>query len=575
MAEREYQRVPDRPAPVPQQGITGTQTIIVVCVCVLCIAMVLPRFLIPEAPAPPASQPFPGPHGKKRGGEGAHARAGLDPITRPGFGEQAFNEKRMMRASGGEAAPTQTQGRGWIGVALPMYTVGILIYFVYVIYKIFLKKKNEPSPRPQADSWRDRGFRDIDEANEANLLNRLSQGDPLQRKPNPMEGIDRGTTISELELRQLEMRLHETERLMNMMMEKMGDVSGKLQEEMVRYQEKYLSDQELNDLPEEDGSGEGGQEAPPGGEGGDVAEKVQVENVHASLETELRKRRGPGIEFSFTQPESDQGGVGDEDDPDNYDKDDPDNYDKYSGSLRVDRRGSEYEYEESVRSMEVQYDPDSEQSSVNESWDFTGELSAKDLEEIQEAVQDYLGEENLVMEGAEDGNVGPKLAEEVLQEFSRQDVWDSEEDAIEQDQAAADKDRDAEEDDNVQADEGLPNSVAADNGNIGGGGGEDIFGLGHVEDDDIYADEARIDDEDIPAHFQDSDDEEEEELPTKYRIHQDSIPEAERTDDRNVGTAENSSGPFHSTGTASDRANMNTWDCPEADNLLQDQDNNN
>ncbi|XP_066276099.1 protein RIC-3-like [Branchiostoma lanceolatum] len=569
--EREYQRVPDRPAPVPQQGITGTQTIIVVCVCVLCIAMVLPRFLIPEAPAPStASQPFPTPHD---GGEGSRARAGLDPITRPGFGQEAFNEKRMMRSSGGgETAQTQTQGRGWIGVALPMYTVGILIYFVYVIYKIFLKKKNEPSQRPQADSWHDLGFRDADEANEANLLNRLSQGDPLQRRANPMEGIDRGTTISELELRQLEMRLHETERLMNMMMEKMGDVSGKLQEEMVRYQEKYLSDQELNDLPEEDGSGEGGQDVPPGGEGGDLAEQVQVEDVQASsLETELRKRRGPGIEFSFTQPESDQADL----DP----TDDPDNYDKYSGSLRVDRRGSEYEYEESIRSMEVQYDEDSEQSSVNESWDFTGELSAKELEEIQEAVQDYLGEENLVLEGAEDGNVGPKLAEEVLQEFNRQDVWDSEEDAIDPDQITPDVDRNAEEDDNIQADEGLPsNNVEgvndADMDDVGRDGVEDIFGLGHVGDDDIYADEARMEDEDLPAHFQDSDEEEEEELPKKYRIHQDSIPEAERTEDRNVGSsAQNSGGPFHSTDT--DRSNMNTWDCPEADNLLQDKDNNN
>ncbi|XP_019627664.1 PREDICTED: uncharacterized protein LOC109472377 isoform X1 [Branchiostoma belcheri] len=571
LGEHEYQRVPDRPAPVPQQGITGTQTIIVVCVCVLCIAMVLPRFLIPEAPAPStANQPFPGPHGNKHGGG---PRAGLDPITRPGFGQEAYNEKRMMRASGSEASAPQTQGRGWIGVALPMYTVGILIYFVYVIYKIFLKKKNEPSPRPQADNWRDRGFRDADEANEANLLNRLSQGDPLQRRANPMEGIDRGTTISELELRQLEMRLHETERLMNMMMEKMGDVSGKLQEEMVRYQEKYLSDQELNDLPEEDGSGEGGPDKPPGGEGGDVTEQVQVENVHASLETELRKRRGHGIEFSFTQPESDQAGACDEDDPDNYDK--------YSGSLRVDRRGSEYEYEESIRSMEVQYDPDSEQSSVNESWDFTGELSAKELEEIQEAVQDYLGEENIVLEGAEDGNVGPKLAEEVLQEFNRQEVWDSEEDAIdsmiEQDRAAPDGNQNAEEDDNVQADEGLLNNkgegnLPADDGNVGG---EDIFGLGHVEDDDLYADEARIDEEELPADLQDSDEEEEEELPQKYRIHQDSIPEAERTEDRNVGSAGNSAGTFHSTDTGMDRANRNTWDCPEADNLLQDTDNNN
>ncbi|KAL4225136.1 hypothetical protein ACF0H5_015829 [Mactra antiquata] len=93
-----------------------------------------------------------------------------------------------MRAAAAEQKQTKGSGRGMMGVILPMYAVGIVVYLVYTLFKVFGKSDNNKEPKsakaspiretPYGTSFKD----DPDEMDMRKLQERLAETEAQMTK---------------------------------------------------------------------------------------------------------------------------------------------------------------------------------------------------------------------------------------------------------------------------------------------------------------------------------------------------------------------------------------------------------
>ncbi|XP_041466820.1 resistance to inhibitors of cholinesterase protein 3-like [Lytechinus variegatus] len=121
----------------------------------------------------PEYPPHMRPNGGIRGGAGGRMRPSGAKPPMPGGGQSSGG----VDPSNFMGQQTQeSRGRGMMGTVLPVYAVGIFIYFGYVIYKVFLRDKpSTPSSRP---TW---SYPDDVAQQEGPTLQRQQQ-ENLQRK---------------------------------------------------------------------------------------------------------------------------------------------------------------------------------------------------------------------------------------------------------------------------------------------------------------------------------------------------------------------------------------------------------
>ncbi|XP_030848499.1 resistance to inhibitors of cholinesterase protein 3-like isoform X2 [Strongylocentrotus purpuratus] len=162
----------------------------VITVMVVCNAILYPtifssifRRWFGEAPPKPEKESVPDypphmrPNAGVRGGAAGRLRPNPGKPSMSGGGGAAGGSSGGVDPSSfmGQQAQ-ESKGRGMMGTVLPVYAVGIFIYFGYVIYKVFLRDKpSTPSTRP---TW---GFPDNVAQQEGPTLQRQQQ-ESLQRK---------------------------------------------------------------------------------------------------------------------------------------------------------------------------------------------------------------------------------------------------------------------------------------------------------------------------------------------------------------------------------------------------------
>ncbi|KAL7640077.1 UNVERIFIED_CONTAM: hypothetical protein RMT77_009491 [Armadillidium vulgare] len=154
------------------------------------------------------------------------ARPGPMPGVRPPMG------------GGGHMVPPQTKGSGAMGIIMPLYTVGIVIFFVYTIMKVLFKKSDdEESKIPKLKDFHlDPEYRkyvfaeeylDSSNASHRDLLKRQERENSKQRRRQD-SASQPDTKIEDEQMDQLRRRLEETEKAMERLMSQMGSVTDKL-----------------------------------------------------------------------------------------------------------------------------------------------------------------------------------------------------------------------------------------------------------------------------------------------------------------------------------------------------------
>ncbi|CAJ0602645.1 unnamed protein product [Cylicocyclus nassatus] len=174
-------------------GFTGWKLGLVVGVIVVCFAMLYPTVIHPmlmgfmgrkEPPRPTPSRP---PVHPGMGGPAMHAR--------PGGGRGDIHPAMRMAQ---QQAETQSGGRGMFTWMLPLYTVGVVIFLLYTLFKTKSKKKRR--------SRYDDSEYSSDDGDEYN--------DRLKKK------------IGKRKLRGLQERLQQTEEAMNKILEQLEAVQA-------------------------------------------------------------------------------------------------------------------------------------------------------------------------------------------------------------------------------------------------------------------------------------------------------------------------------------------------------------
>ncbi|CAG5135799.1 unnamed protein product [Candidula unifasciata] len=196
-----------------------------VAVMVACFVVIYPRFMHPfvlkafglyEPPKKDTEDNMYPPHLKAMPpGAAKHAAAAEDTRKHlrqspPHPGMRAAAEMQRQQAQPGS-------GRGMMGVVLPMYAIGIVLYLVYTLFKVFNKPKNDSwddgSPyenRMETDYSLDRmGLPSIyDGAGDVhNIYNDEQQRKQLERLLTRID--DKNVSVDEM--RMLQKRLEETE----------------------------------------------------------------------------------------------------------------------------------------------------------------------------------------------------------------------------------------------------------------------------------------------------------------------------------------------------------------------------
>jgi len=232
------------------------KTVLVLAIVVGCFAVLWPRVLYPiliSAPPPPPSTskedpasrrgapPRPLPHDMlhpalrdrahaytQRGGAGA--RGGAHPGLRPPM------------AGGGHLPPPTAphKGNNSMSVIMPLYTVGIIIFFLYTIMKVLTKKPCEAPSFPRVKDF----HMDPEQRKFVFAEEYVDRGAPSRRggeaKRDSTERGRRGATpkpgdskvteprIEDEQMEALRLRLEHTEKAMERLMAQMGSVSEKL-----------------------------------------------------------------------------------------------------------------------------------------------------------------------------------------------------------------------------------------------------------------------------------------------------------------------------------------------------------
>uniref|UniRef100_A0A0B7A2D4 Resistance to inhibitors of cholinesterase protein 3 N-terminal domain-containing protein n=1 Tax=Arion vulgaris TaxID=1028688 RepID=A0A0B7A2D4_9EUPU len=127
----------------------------------------------------------------------------------------------------------QGSGRGMMGVVLPMYAIGIVLYLVYTLFKVFNKSKS-PSGH-EASIYEDRMVRDYPVDSLGLPTDYLETGDVRSVFTNDQQRMELehlltrvdDKNVSVIEMRMLQKRLEETEAQMSRILKSMQSVQPK------------------------------------------------------------------------------------------------------------------------------------------------------------------------------------------------------------------------------------------------------------------------------------------------------------------------------------------------------------
>ncbi|XP_042864787.1 titin-like isoform X12 [Penaeus japonicus] len=142
-----------------------------------------------------------------------------------------------MGGAGGMVPPPQGKGSGAMGIIMPLYTVGIVVFFVYTIMKVLFKKGPDDDKTPKLkDFGLDPEYRkyvfaeeylDNAEISTRDQMRRQAREESRSRKKVQQDQVP-DTKIEDEQLDHLRRRLEETEKAMERLMCQMGSVTDKL-----------------------------------------------------------------------------------------------------------------------------------------------------------------------------------------------------------------------------------------------------------------------------------------------------------------------------------------------------------
>ncbi|KAK8392773.1 hypothetical protein O3P69_014893 [Scylla paramamosain] len=197
----------------------------------------------------------------------------LDKQARPG---PMPGVRPPMGGAGGIVPPPQSKGSGAMGIIMPLYTVGIVVFFVYTIMKVLFKKGHDDDKTPKLkDFGLDPEYRkyvfaeeylDNADASTRDQIRRQQREDSRTARRKFQQEMHPGATDTKIEDEQLDhlrRRLEETERAMERLMSQMGSVTDKLTAAKItevlsqaQFQAKILKEEVSEITSEEDPSSE-------------------------------------------------------------------------------------------------------------------------------------------------------------------------------------------------------------------------------------------------------------------------------------------------------------------------------
>ncbi|KAL8617632.1 hypothetical protein ACOMHN_038024 [Nucella lapillus] len=145
-----------------------------------------------------------------------------------------------MRAAAEMQKQSQGTGRGMMGIVLPMYAIGICVYLVYTLFKVFNKRGKYPDPYTKRRSEPDQGqldsmgfpkamqgFEGEQEYVEGEVQKFLRQKQQERELEDLLVKMDDSRNVSEDEMRALQKRLEETEAQMTRILQAMQTMQSR------------------------------------------------------------------------------------------------------------------------------------------------------------------------------------------------------------------------------------------------------------------------------------------------------------------------------------------------------------
>ncbi|XP_057324531.1 uncharacterized protein LOC130667101 isoform X3 [Microplitis mediator] len=248
---RNYQRIANdtvRNKISSESDFGPRKTIFVLAVVAGCFAILWPKIFYPmlNGPANTVHSPIDGSAPIKQERRIPPHAGGLHPAMRErgraipsshivprveGRPEQVVVQKMRPPMGGPGRVITPHTGGSSMGIIMPLYTVGILLFFLYTISKILRKNSNNEIYPEYTNAEAEREFRD--RVFNPKILTTAMTGMPYYRKEKSPESIRRIPTIEELkqqaagdiEVDQLIQRLADTEAAMERIVVQMGNLS--------------------------------------------------------------------------------------------------------------------------------------------------------------------------------------------------------------------------------------------------------------------------------------------------------------------------------------------------------------
>ncbi|XP_064476794.1 resistance to inhibitors of cholinesterase protein 3-like isoform X1 [Ornithodoros turicata] len=227
------------------------KSIAVLAVVVGCFTILWPKIFYPMMQAAfSMTSPDYGPDDDSyRGPHPAHIMPGQMHM-KEGMGQERPNEKSRVREGRPFPHPSVRQPPkqapktgGAMNFIMPLYTIGIVLFFLYTVLKLVCKKKPEDEAAPQApdyhyekhapqDNYIYNTNRDLGRVVEPKKRKTRSLGTKqlLEEIGRCREGITKGVDERDLEISRLRRRLEETEYLMEQIMRHMKEQSPAFQD---------------------------------------------------------------------------------------------------------------------------------------------------------------------------------------------------------------------------------------------------------------------------------------------------------------------------------------------------------
>ncbi|XP_045176398.2 resistance to inhibitors of cholinesterase protein 3-like isoform X2 [Mercenaria mercenaria] len=163
----------------------------------------------------------------------------------PGGGDLPEHIRKMrgphpgMRAAAAEQSKqTKGSGRGMMGVILPMYAVGIVVYLVYTLFKVFGKNdkggnRRSPSREPPVTTGYDSGQQGDEQGRVSEKKGETLTQQDLKCQLEQLQSLAHNVNsndMKEMDMRKLQERLAETEAQMTKILAAMQAVQTKVGE---------------------------------------------------------------------------------------------------------------------------------------------------------------------------------------------------------------------------------------------------------------------------------------------------------------------------------------------------------